>query len=276
MLLVAALAAALLLGACGPGPSPLDRLRDDGGAVPAALDPAALDAAGIPRLRPEVLATLPHDPGAFTQGFEIAGDTLWEGTGRRGRSQLRALDPATGALRRAVDLPPELYGEGVTVLPDRIWQLTWTERRALERDPRTLAVTREVPFDREGWGACGRDRTVVTSDGSDELVTRDPVTLVPLGGVRVTAAGRPVTALNELECTPDGIWANVWPTDRIVRIDPADGRVTAVVDATGLLPLDRRAGADVLNGVAAVPGTDEYLLTGKLWPTIFRVRLVPG
>jgi glutamine cyclotransferase len=112
----------------------------------------------------------------------------------------------------------------------------------------------------------------VRSDGTDRLRFQDPDSFAEEGSVAVTLDGRPVTELNELECVDGQVWANVWQTDRIVRIDPADGRVTAVVDAAGLLPPDRRVGTDVLNGIAAVPGTDEFLITGKLWPTIFRVR----
>lgn len=258
----------LALGGCGASPA----------ALPGA-PPAGLDTGGVTPLRVTVLGTTPHDPTAFTQGFELAdragGTALWEGTGRTGSSQLRELDPTTGALRRAVDLPPEVFGEGITVLPDRIWQLTWRDGVVYDRDPSTLAVRRSLPLDREGWGICHRDGALVTSDGTDELVVRDPVTFAPRTTVQVRAAGVPVDRLNELECTADGVWANVWTTDRIVRIDAATGRVTAVVDAAGLLPPEQRGGADVLNGIAAVPGTDEYLLTGKLWPTTFRVRFTP-
>jgi glutaminyl-peptide cyclotransferase len=265
---VLAVALAVLVVACGPAatPAPPGSVLDD---------PAALAGAGVARLGVTVLGTTPHDRTAFTQGFEIDGGTLWEGTGREGRSELRELDPATGALRRSVPLPADVFGEGVTVLPDRVWQLTWRDGVVYDRDPATLAVRRTLPLDREGWGICHLDGRLVTSDGSDELVFRDPVSFVPTGAVRVTAAGAPVRELNELECTPGGVWANVWQTDHVVRVDPASGRVTAVVDAAGLLPPADRAGADVLNGIAAVPGTDEFLLTGKLWPTTFRVRFVP-
>jgi glutamine cyclotransferase len=264
---VLAVAVIVLVAACGtaaPAPPP-----------PVLDDPAALAGAGVARLGVEVLGTTPHDRTAFTQGFEIDGGTLWEGTGREGRSELRELDPATGAVRRSVPLPADVFGEGVTVLPDRVWQLTWRDGVVYDRDPAMLAVRRTLPADREGWGICDLGDRLVTSDGSDELVFRDPVSFAPTGSVRVAAAGTTVRELNELECTPEGVWANVWQTDHIVRIDPASGRVTAVVDAAGLLPPADRAGADVLNGIAAVPGTDEFLLTGKLWPTTFRVRFVP-
>ena len=228
----------------------------------------------VAALRPEVLAELPHDPAAFTQGFEIDGGVLYEGTGLEGQSQLRELDPETGVVRRAVPLADDLFGEGITVVGDRIWQLTWQDGVALEWDRESLTLLREVPVEGEGWGLCDDDGArLVRSDGTDRLRFHDPATFAEQGSVAVTLDGAPVTRLNELECVDGQVWANVWQTDRIVRIDPATGRVTAVVDAAGLLSPERRAEADVLNGIAALPD-GEFLVTGKLWPATFRVRFV--
>lgn len=229
---------------------------------------------GVPVLRPMVLAEVPHDTAAFTQGFEIDGGALFEGTGLEGESQLRELDPETGEVRRSAPVPDDMFGEGITVVGDRIWQLTWQDGVALEWDEATFEVLREVPVDGEGWGLCRDGDRLVRSDGTDRLRFHDPATFAETGSVTVTRDGRPVTEINELECVDGRVWANIWQTDEIVRIDPADGGVDAVVDASGLLPDDRRGGADVLNGIAHVDG-DEYLLTGKLWPTTFRVRLDP-
>lgn len=227
---------------------------------------------GVDRLRLEVLAELPHDPAAFTQGLELDGGVLYEGTGLVGRSQLRALDPATGAVRRAVDLPDGLFGEGITVVGSRIWQLTYTEGVALEWDRATLTLLRRVRTTGEGWGLCFDGTRLVRTDGSARLRFHDPVTFADIGSVEVTLNGQPLPRINELECVDGTVWANVWPTDRIVAIDPSTGRVTAVVDASGLLTAAQRERADVLNGIAAVrPG--EFLLTGKLWPTTFRVQI---
>ncbi len=159
-----------------------------------------------------------------------------------------------------------------------VWQLTWREGYALRRDRDTLAELDRVGYDGEGWGVCydAQADRLVMSDGTAELSFRDPETFALLGTVTVREDGRPVDMLNELECVDGTVWANVWLTDRIVRIDPAHGVVEAVVDASGLLPPDQRAEADVLNGIAAVPGTDTFLITGKLWPTIFLVRFVPS
>nr|WP_242623523.1 glutaminyl-peptide cyclotransferase [Pseudonocardia sediminis] len=229
-----------------------------------------------PAARPAVLGEVPHDRTAFTQGLELDGGTLYEGTGLAGRSQLRELDPATGTLRRSVPVPNGYFGEGITVSGDRIWQLTWKDGVALEWDRASLRLLREVPTDGEGWGLCdlggGPGGRLVRSDGTSTLRFHDPATFAQTGTVDVTLDGDPVPALNELECVDGQVWANVWRTDRIVRIDPGTGEVTAVVDASGLLTPERSAGVDVLNGIAHLGG-DEYLLTGKLWPALFRVRL---
>jgi glutaminyl-peptide cyclotransferase len=245
-----------------------------GAAAPAASGPTTAPQT-VPTLRPEVLAELPHDPSAFTQGFEIDDGVLYEGTGLEGRSQLRELNPETGAVLRSVPLPGELFGEGITVVGDRIWQLTWQDGVVLEWDRATLTLRRQVPIEGEGWGLCDADGRLVRSDGTDRLRFHDPVTFAEQGSVAVTLDGAPVDRLNELECVDGQVWANVWQTDRIVRIDPATGRVTAVVDAAGLLDPAQRADTDVLNGIAAVPGDDgTFLITGKLWPVTFRVRFV--
>ncbi|MQY15233.1 hypothetical protein SRB5_54120 [Streptomyces sp. RB5] len=178
-----------------------------------------------------------------------------------------------------MSLPDALFGEGITLAGDRVWQLTWQNGVALERDAASLKERRRVPYKGEGWGLCHQsapDRLVM-SDGSSNLTFRDPRTFAVNGTIAVREGSRPVRNLNELECTPDGaVYANIWQTDRIIRIDPASGKVTASVDATGLLtPAERAAGADVLNGIASIPGTDEFWVTGKLWPKLFRVRFVP-
>lgn len=224
----------------------------------------------VPVLKPVVLAEIPHDATAFTQGFELDGPTLYEGTGLAGASQLRELDPATGAVRRAVPAPNNYFGEGITVVDDRVWQLTWQNGVAIEWDKATLRPTREVPVDGEGWGLCRDGNRLVRSDGTDRLRFHDPATFAETGAVSVTREGQPVRFLNELECVDGQVWANVWQTDDIVRIDPETGAVTAVVDASGL-PRggDRR---QVLNGIAHVAGP-EFLLTGKNWSSMFRVRI---
>jgi glutaminyl-peptide cyclotransferase len=228
------------------------------------------------QLHAEVLATIPHDRGAFTEGLELAGGQLYEGTGELGTSSVRTVDPATGAVRRKADLPSDLFGEGITVVGPTLWQLTYRNGIAIQRDATTLAEQRRVSYPGEGWGLCHDPTTgrLVMSDGTDKLTFRDPTTFAPVGEVRVSSNGDPVTWLNELECAHGSVFANVWKSDTVVRIDPASGKVTADIDLSGLLPADERDGVDVLNGIAAVPDTDEFLVTGKYWPKMYRVKFV--
>ena len=157
-----------------------------------------------------------------------------------------------------------------------LWQLTWRNRTAIERDAKTLAELRRVPYPDDGWGVCLQRarRRLVTSDGSSRLTFRDPGTLAKTGEVAVTEEGRPVTELNELECVGGAVYANALFTNRIVRIDPATGAVTASIDASGLLRDDELVPGSTLNGIAAIPETDQFLVTGKLWPRMFRVVFV--
>jgi glutaminyl-peptide cyclotransferase len=239
---------------------------------------AAQATATVERLRVEVLASYPHDPAAFTEGLELHDGLLYEGTGLYGQSDLRIVEPRTAEVRQRVDLPDTAFGEGITVAGGRIWQLTYREEFAFLRNRATLAETSRVGYTGEGWGLChdpARDRLVMSS-GRPELVFRDPATFQALGSVPVTLDGQPLLNINELECVDGRVWANVWLTDQIVRIDPDTGVVDAVVDAAGLLSESERAGVDVLNGIAAVPCTGTFFVTGKLWPRLFLVRFVPA
>jgi len=229
-------------------------------------------------LHPEIVRELPHDPTAFTQGLEISDGTLFESTGLVGRSWVRSTSLGTGAQLAHSDLARPMFGEGITVAGDTVWQITWKDGVAIARDRNTLAQQRQVEYDGEGWGLCTQADRLVMSNGSDTLTFRDPVTFEATGSVDVTLDGRPVDQLNELECASDGfVYANVWQTDRILRIDPATGVVVGRIDAGNLkdaLPAGERGGIDVLNGIAQIPGTDRFLVTGKLWPRMFEVRFV--
>lgn len=230
------------------------------------------------QLRPEIVRELPHDPSAFTQGLEISDGTLYESTGRVGKSWVRATALDAGSELAHADLMRPMFGEGITVAGDTVWQITWKDGVAIARDRATLAAQRQVAYDGEGWGLCTQADRLVMSNGSDTLTFRDPSTFDAIGTVDVTLDGRPLDRLNELDCSSDGfVYANVWTTDRIVKIDPATGVVVALVDAGNLkdaLPSDERDGIDVLNGIAQIPGTDRFLVTGKLWPRIYEVRFV--
>lgn len=229
----------------------------------------------VPVVTPVVLAVFPHDTAAYVEGLELDGSTLYEGTGLAGESQMRELDPVTGAVRRAVPIPDRYFGEGITVVGDRIWELTYRDGVGVEWDKRTLTPVREVPFAGEGWGLCNDGNRLISSEGTNRLRFLDPATLTEIGAVNVTRDGQPLVGLNELECVDGQVWANVWPTDTIVRIDPASGAVTAVVDGSGLWSQgsqDARTSGQVLAGIAHIEG-QEFLLTGKNWPSMFRVRI---
>lgn len=270
LILVSALLTGVVLAGCSASGQPGSGSATDGEAGIVAPQPPE-------RLRAQVLETLPHDTNAFTQGYEIAHGVLYEGTGLVGRSWVRAIDTTTGSVLARADLPPPLFGEGITVVGDSLWQLTWQNGIAIRRDADTLAEQNRVSYSGEGWGLCYQDdrQRLVMSDGSATLTFRDPATFAETGSVEVHAAGEPVDQLNELECVGGTVYANVWQTDTILRIDPATGRVTGTIDASGLLTPSERDGADVLNGIAAIPGSEFFFVTGKLWPKTFRVRFVP-
>jgi glutaminyl-peptide cyclotransferase len=226
----------------------------------------------IPVVQPVVLAVIPHDTAAYTEGLELDGSVLYEGTGMAGQSQMRELDPVNGAVRRAVAIPDNYFGEGITVVGDSIWELTYQDGVAVEWDKRTLTPLREVPFAGEGWGLCRDGDRLISSNGSDRLRFHDVANLAETGAVNVTRDGQPVIGLNELECVDGQVWANVWPTDTIVRIDPASGSVNVVLDASRLRSPDVNKTGQVLSGIAHIEG-HEFLLTGKYWPSMFRVRI---
>ncbi|WP_280305601.1 glutaminyl-peptide cyclotransferase [Nocardia neocaledoniensis] len=229
---------------------------------------------GPPRLRVEVIGSSPHDPRAFTQGLEVVDGVRYESTGMWGVSTARTADQATGAETARVELPKEMFGEGMTRAGETVWQITWKDGVAIARDPVTLAETRRAKYEGEGWGLCAQADRLIMSDGTATLTFRDPVTFAETGSVILSGYDSPKP--NELDCAPDGtVYANNYPTDEILRIDPATGRVLAVIEAGGLLSPSERAGTDVLNGIAHLPGTDRFLLTGKYWPRLFEVRFVP-
>jgi len=228
------------------------------------------------RLRAVVVARYPHDPAAFTQGLELAGGELFESTGIEGRSEVRQVDLVTGAVRRRWPMPDDVFGEGVAAVGDRLVALTWRSGTAYVLDRATLTPIRSVRYEGEGWGLCHDGTAVIQSDGTARLTRRDPLTFAALSTVTVRDGTVPVTRLNELECTGGSVYANVWQTTRIARIDPTTGAVTAWIDAGSLVP--DRAGTDpddVLNGIAHDPADGTFLLTGKRWDVLYRVRFEP-
>jgi glutaminyl-peptide cyclotransferase len=259
----------LALTGCGTG----DAAAEDQVSVP--------PDAGVEQLTVEVVDSFDHDPESFTQGLELRehpefGLVLYESAGLYGESDVRITDPATGAVLASQDLPAEQFAEGLTLTDTDLWQITWQEGAAHRRDPVTLDVVETVQYDGEGWGICYDGERLVMSDGSSTLTFRDPVTFEETGSVEVVLEGEPVFQINELECAGGQVWANLWQTDQIVRIDPATGEVGAVVDVSGLLSAEESAGVDVLNGIAAAEKEGQFYLTGKLWPKLFLVTFTPA
>ena len=230
--------------------------------------------APVQRLRVDVIQRRPHDRGSFTEGLVIAGGRLYEGSGLRGETTLREVDPRTGAVTRSIDVPDQYFGEGIAVVDDRVIQLTYQEHTALVYRLSDFKQVATFSYDTEGWGLCDDGARLVMSDGTNQLYLRNRSTFALIGKVSVTQNGVPRDQLNELECVDGQVYANVWQTDTIVRIDPTSGKVTAEIDASGLLTVEELRGTDVLNGIAYDPATKTFLLTGKYWPALFEVRFV--
>jgi len=225
--------------------------------------------------QPRVIAEYPHDGDAFTQGLEFFNERLFESTGLFGESSIREISLESGSVIEFEMLDPNLFGEGITFMDgNRILQLTWKAGKALiwKFDPLELIGSWE--YEGQGWGVCHSENGyLVMSDGSDSLFFRDPETFEIVDSINVTLNGEKVEKLNELECDDEKIWANIWQTDQIVEINPTTGYVTHVLDASNLpVERDRLDSGAVLNGIARIPGSDNFLITGKLWPKIFEVN----
>jgi len=217
----------------------------------------------------------PHDPRAFTQGIEYRDGAFYEGTGLNGQSTLRRVELTTGKVLQQVPLAPEYFGEGITTWGDTILQLTWQSQLGFVYDRNTFKQLRTFKYTGEGWGLTHNATQLIMSDGSASLRFFDPKTLTETRRVLVTDAGIIIRELNELELVDGEIYANVWQTNFIARISPSSGRVIGWIDLTGLLsPEERRAGADVLNGIAYDATGKRLFVTGKLWPKVFEIGLV--
>jgi glutaminyl-peptide cyclotransferase len=262
-LAIAALLGLAALGGCSD--SPVEAGPVDGGIL----------SSGVEFYTYRVIDEYPHDPTAFTQGLVLDDGVLFESTGLHGQSSLRRVELETGIVLQRHDLAPEYFGEGITTFGDRIIQLTWRSRTGFVYDRESLAPQREFSYETEGWGLTDDGTRLIMSDGTASLHFLDPFTFSPLSSVPVTWRGAPVDRLNELEYIEGHVFANVWLTDRIAVIDPEDGSVVAWIDLSGLLPPEDRAGADVLNGIAFDAQAGRLLVTGKLWPTLFEIELVP-
>jgi glutamine cyclotransferase len=267
--LCAAAVSTLSCGNCEPRTSgTTSRPEHAGSSERHDLEPPVLSAA-------VVVGVVPHDRAAFTQGLAFWQGRLFEGTGLTGESTIRELDPGSGRELRRAALEARYFGEGITILNGRLYQLTWQDHTCLVYDAATFEKLDALAYDGEGWGLTDDGTSLITSDGSEWIRYRDPASFNVTRSIRVTLAGRPMPRLNELEYIHGEIWANVWYDHVILRISPADGRVVAVLDASKIVASTPRSddADDVLNGIAFDASSGSLLITGKRWPVIYKVEL---
>jgi glutamine cyclotransferase len=222
-----------------------------------------------------IVNKVPHDPMAFTQGLAFDGGYLYEGTGRRGQSSLRRVNPDDGAVITLHSLAEEYFGEGITVFNDRIYQLTWQSYTGFVYDKDTFLLMEEFFYNTEGWGITHNGTNLIISDGTSNLYFLDPTTFEVLRQIAVTDDKGAVTSLNELEYIKGEIYANILNSNHIARINPENGNVVGWIDLSGILGGERLDySIDVLNGIAYDPGKDRLFISGKLWPKVFEIRLI--
>jgi len=249
--------------------------------LPASFSPAAAqggDPTAMPTyMVPEVISTRPHDPEAYTQGLLFYDGYLYESAGEYGVSTLRQVDPESGEVLRQISVPGEYFAEGLERIGDHLIQLTWKEDTAFVYDIDTFELLDTISYEGEGWGLCADDRFLFMSDGSSFITLRDRDTFNFLFDGMVTFQNQPVARINELECVGDYIYANIYLTDYIIKINKFNGVVEAIIDASNLLTDEERAALasdEVLNGIVYLPDSDTFLITGKHWPEMFEVRFV--
>jgi glutaminyl-peptide cyclotransferase len=229
--------------------------------------------AQLPLYTYTVVKTYTHDPDAFTQGLEYVDGVFYEGTGMNGRSSIRKVKLETGEVLQKRDVPEQYFGEGITIWKNELIELTWQTNIGFTYDLKTFAPKRTFRYTGEGWGLTHDGQSLIMSDGTEYLRFLDPSTLTERKRVKVSAAGMPLKNLNELEVVKGEIFANIWQTDYIARIDPASGTVKGYIDCRGLLTPREIAQADVLNGIAYDAAGDRLFITGKLWPKLFEVKI---
>jgi glutamine cyclotransferase len=270
----------LLLAACWRSflVSAADGPSTNSGAAPPTAAPAATAPAEATNYGYDVVNTFPHDPRAFTQGLLFHDGRLLESTGQYDQSTLREVDLATGAVLRKWAVPGQYFAEGLTLLDGKLYQLTWKEGKVFvydpNADPKTFHKDGEMSYTGEGWGLTTDGHWLIMSDGTSLISFRNPATFAVDHTIQVLKGGQPQERLNELEYVRGEIYANIWRTDWVARIDPASGRVAGMIDFSYLLPAaDRTSTTDVLNGIAYDPAGDRLFVTGKNWPKLFEVRL---
>ncbi|MDR3740879.1 MAG: glutaminyl-peptide cyclotransferase [Terracidiphilus sp.] len=244
------------------------------------LAACALIAAALPALAADsyrVVRTYPHDSQAFTQGLVYLDGHLYESTGLEGRSSLRMEDLDTGRILAFHDVPAQYFAEGLTNWGNTLIQLTWQNHLALVYDRSNFRFLRSFHYDGEGWGLTQDGKNLILSDGSSVLRFFDPATFKEVRRITVKDGATLVTQINELEYIHGQIYANIWHSDRIARISPATGKVLGWIDLSGLLPTSEHSTAEaVLNGIAYDAAHDRIFVTGKLWPRIYEIKVIPS
>ena len=225
----------------------------------------------------QIVHTYPHDPRAYTQGLIYIDGHLYESTGLNGRSSLRMDDLATGRVLQSTQIPPQYFAEGLAAWGSTLVQLTWQSHIAFVYDRFSFRQLRTFHYDCDGWGLTDDSKNLILSDGTAELRFFDPATFREVRHIYVSDRGQPIDQLNELEFIHGQIYANVWHTDRIARISPETGRVLGWINLAGLLkPGEVSDPEAVLNGIAYDPVHDRLFVTGKLWPKLFEIKVIPG
>jgi glutaminyl-peptide cyclotransferase len=243
--------------------------------IPLWLALAGIASAAVPEYTYQVVHIYPHDRTAYTQGLEFRAGFLYEGTGLEGRSSLRKVELETGRILQQIKLDPVYFGEGITLINQRIIQLTWRSQKGFVYDQASFRLLRTFDYPGEGWGLTNDGTQIYMSDGTAKIRCWDSSTLAEKRRFTVHDGPRPIDMLNELEYVHGEIYANVYTTDRIVRISPADGHVVGWIDLAGLLSDQERAqGAEVLNGIAYDALGDRLFVTGKFWPKLFEIKVV--
>jgi glutamine cyclotransferase len=263
--------------ACSPGLQPVPTRSVAATVSPLPTAPTSpMATPAVPIFTYTIVNTYPHDRSAFTEGLEFENGFLYESTGLNGQSSLRRVDLESGKVLQSVDLSAEYFGEGITLYANRIIQLTWKSHVGFVYDQASFKSLTTFNYPTEGWGLTHDSHRLIMSDGTATLHFLDPETFKETGRVEVKDNGQPVVNLNELEYVHGEIFANVWQTDRIVRIAPETGQATGWIDLTGLLTAeDRRQPVDVLNGIAYDAQHDRLFVTGKFWPKLFEITLSP-
>ena len=267
------LAALLLVGGCTPRQT-LSAAPTATAGVAAQMPATPIQQSSVKSLDWSIVKAFPHDPAAFTQGLLWHDGALYESTGLEGQSKLRRVDLQSGQVEKNLNLPPQLFAEGLALANNRLYQLTWQTKTGFVYDAKTFKPLAKFNYRNEGWGLTFDGTDLIQSDGTDVLTFRDTKNFAAKRTVKVTREGAPLRNLNELEWIDGYVWANVWQTDEIVVIDPRNGEVVAQLDLTGLLGATDRTGAeDVLNGIAYDVASKRVFVTGKNWSKLFWIRV---